>query len=115
MAGRRLLHALACAPVAIDTLRVNWARAYRELEAATPPRRQRQLFAAMNAVTDDLRRRVGQTFTFAELLHAYESVERWGREAVAEQATYDGWARDLALVEDAAFHAYARGAVDYEP
>jgi hypothetical protein len=34
---------------------------------------------------------------------------------VAERAPYDGWARDLALVEDAAFHVYARGALDFEP
>ena len=103
------------APVAIDTARVDWARAYREVESATPPRRQRNLLEALDAVTDELRRRVGQTYTLAQLLHAYADVERWGREAVAERVAYDGWARDLTLVEDAAFHLYARGAVDYAP
>jgi hypothetical protein len=101
--------------VAIDTHRVDWQRAYREIEAATPPRRQRNLLVALDAVTDELRRRVGQTFTLAQLVRAYSDVERWGREAVGERAPYDGWTRDLALVEDAAFHLYARGAVDYEP
>jgi hypothetical protein len=100
--------------VAIDIARVDWERAHREVEAA-PPRRQRQLLGAVNAVTEELRRRVGQTFTTAQLLDAYREVDRWGREAVAERAEYDGWARDLALVEDAAFHVYLRGAVDYEP
>ena len=37
------------------------------------------------------------------------------REAVAERASYPGWPRDLALVQDAAFYLYARGALDFEP
>ena len=32
-----------------------------------------------------------------------------------EHAPYDGWALDLSLVEDAAFHLYVRGALDYDP
>jgi hypothetical protein len=101
--------------VAIDIARVEWERAYRELSSATPPKRQHNLLAALEAVTDQLRRRVGQTYTLAQLMRAYADVERWGREAVSETAEYDGWVRDLSLVEDAAFHLYARGALDYEP
>jgi hypothetical protein len=62
-----------------------------------------------------LRARIGQTFTLDELVAVYGQVERWGREAVAERAPYDGWPRDLALVQDAAFHLYSRGALDFEP
>ena len=36
-------------------------------------------------------------------------------DAVAERAPYAGWPRDLAVVEDAAFHLYARGALDFQP
>jgi hypothetical protein len=34
---------------------------------------------------------------------------------VAERAPTPGWPRTVALAEDAAFHAYARGALDYKP
>jgi len=100
--------------VPVETDRVDWERAYRTLQSADP-RRQRNLYDAVEAVTQALRHRVGQTFTLAELAAAYGSVERWGREAVDERAPYDGWALDLTLVEDAAFHLYSRGAIDYGP
>ena len=64
-------------------------------------------------VGDELRKRVGQTFTLAELAAAYGDAERWAREAVEERAPSPGWPRDLALVLAAAFHAYQRGATDY--
>jgi len=102
--------------VSIDVVRAEWARAYEELEAQRDDRRRYlRLLAAVDAVTDALRARVGQTFTTAELLDAYEDVDRWGREAVSERSPYDGWPRDLVLVADAAFHSYARAAVDFEP
>ena len=100
----------------MQTARVEWERAYAQLEAQkNDPRRYRRLLDAIEAVTAELRTRVGQTFTLEELLEAYATVERWGRDAVAERAPYDGWPRDLTLVEDAAFHVYARGALDFEP
>jgi hypothetical protein len=100
----------------VQTTRVDWERAYAQLEAQkNDARRYGRLLDAVEAVTAELRGRVGQTFSLEELLGAYASVERWGRDAVAERAPYDGWPRDLALVEDAAFHLYARGALDFEP
>jgi hypothetical protein len=102
--------------VSVQTARVDWERAYAQLEAQkNDARRYGRLLDAVEAVTAALRARVGQTFSLEELLGAYATVERWGRDAVAERAPYDGWPRDLALVEDAAFHLYARGALDFEP
>jgi hypothetical protein len=99
-----------------EIARADWDRAFERLEAErTDQRRYRRLLAAVEAVTDELRARVGQTFTTAQLVEAYVGVERWGRDAVAERAPYDGWSRDLALVEDAAFSLYARSATDYSP
>jgi hypothetical protein len=100
----------------VQSARVDWERGYAKLEAQkNDPRRYGRLLDALEAVTAELRTRVGQTFTLEELLGTYATVEHWGRDAVAERAPYDGWARDLALVEDAAFHVYARGALDFEP
>ncbi len=95
---------------------MDWARAYKQVEAQKDDAlRYRRLLAAVDAVTAELRARIGQTFTLQQLVDCYASVENWGREAVAERAPYEGWPRDLALVEDAAFHVYSRGALDFEP
>jgi len=37
------------------------------------------------------------------------------RHVVAERAATPGWLGSLSLVEGAAFHLYARGAMDYAP
>jgi hypothetical protein len=102
--------------VSVEAARSGWERAFAELEAQMgDPRRYARLHNAVDAVTAELRARVGQTFTLAELVRAYADVERWGRDAVAERAPYEGWPRDLALVQDAAFYVYARGAQDFTP
>ena len=93
-----------------------WDEAYRRLESERDdPHRYRRLVAQVELVVDELRRRIGQTYTLAELAGAYTDADRWAREAVEERAPSPGWPRDLALVLAAAFHAYQRGAVDYEP
>jgi hypothetical protein len=102
--------------MSVQTARSDWERAFAELEAQKGDRRRyERLLAAVEAVTAELRARIGQTFTLDQLVGVYADVERWGRDAVAERAPYDGWSRDLSLVEDAAFHVYARGALDFEP
>ena len=112
-----MLHAsLVSAAVSVETARAEWERAFRQLEAHKNDRRRYlRLLGAVDAVTQELRTRVGQTFTLQQLVDCYATVERWGRDAVAERAPYEGWPRDLTLVEDAAFHVYARGALDYAP
>jgi hypothetical protein len=37
------------------------------------------------------------------------------RHAVEDRMESSGWIRQLSLVQDAAFHNYARGATDYRP
>jgi hypothetical protein len=65
-------------------------------------------------VTAELRKRLGTTFTLAELVEVYAGVEDWARATLAERGA-PGWPRDLTLVADEAFHLYARGATDYRP
>jgi hypothetical protein len=102
--------------IALDTARREWEDASRRIESARSDRRRyERLLAQVDVVLDELRRRVGQTFTLGELVRAYEDADRWSREAVSERAATTGWARDLATVQAAAFHAYQRGAADYEP
>lgn len=73
------------------------------------------LLVALETVTDELRRRVGQTFTLAELAGEYARADDWVRSAVSERAVFPGWPRYLTTVQDTAFHHYSRGATDYRP
>jgi hypothetical protein len=98
--------------VAIENARLQWEDGYRRLNehASDRPLYQR-LLAQVGVLTDELNRRVGQTFTLADLAAAYEDADRWLLEVLPPGAG----AVQLGLVEDAAFHLYARGAVDYTP
>jgi hypothetical protein len=95
-------------------IRQEWEEGGRRLEAERSDRsRYGRLVQQVEIVTDELRRRIGQTYSLEELAAAYRDAERWAREAVEERAPSPGWPRDLALVLAAAFHAYQRGATDY--
>jgi hypothetical protein len=100
----------------VTVAKQEWDEGSRRFEAAREdPRRYRQLLELLELVLDELRRRIGQTYTLAELVAAYGESERWAREVLEERATVPGWPRDLTLVLAAAFDAYQRGAIDYEP
>ena len=99
----------------VESAKLEWEGAYRSLvEAAQDPAREDDLRLQLEAVTGELRRRLGGTFTLRELASEYIRADVWAREALAE-AEVPGWPRTLSLVEGAAFHLYARGAVDYAP
>lgn len=103
-------------PIALDQTRREWELGHRRLQQElreTP--RDEALLAELETVVAELRRRVGGIFTLAELAAAYESAESWSREVIAETGPLSGWPRRLAMITDAAFHVYSRGAVDYEP
>jgi hypothetical protein len=100
----------------VEVARQEWEEGSRRLEAVHEDRRRyRQLLELQELVLDELRKRHGQTYTLAELVAAYGESERWGREVLEERAAAPGWPRDLSLVLAAAFDAYQRGAIDYEP
>jgi hypothetical protein len=103
-------------PIALDQTRREWESGYATLQRQlreTP--RGEALLAELAAVTAALRRRIGQSFTLAELADAYASADDWAREAVSQIEPASGWPRRLATVTEGAFHLYSRGAVDYEP
>src|SRR5438105_4561962 len=92
-----------------------WDEGHRRLEAERDDRRRyERRLEQVKVVNDELRRRVGQTYALAELAAAYADAERWARPVVEDRAPSPGWPRDLALVLAAAFHAYQRGASDYQ-
>jgi alcohol dehydrogenase class IV len=100
----------------LEAVRREWEDGYRRFEAASrDPGAADRLNAQLEVVTSELRKRIGQTFTLEQLAAAYERADEWARDAVSEHAATPGWPRTLAAVEDAAFHLYQRGAVDYVP
>jgi hypothetical protein len=107
-----------CGARVIDSARYQWDEGRRRLEAeAREPARYHELIALVEVVTDELRRRIGETFTIAELAEAYDGAEDWVREAIVRETPPRGRAgvRDAALVQDAAFARYSVGATDYRP
>jgi hypothetical protein len=100
----------------VEVAKQEWEEGSRRLEAAREDaRRYRRLVELHELVLDELRKRVGQTYTLRELVTAYGDSERWAREVLEERAPSAGWAPDLTTVLAAAFDAYQRGAIDYEP
>jgi hypothetical protein len=101
--------------VATELVQQEWEEGERRLEAERDDRRRYEtLLRQIEIVTEELRKQVGQTYTLAQLAAAYRDSERWARHAVEDRAPSPGWPRDLALVLAAAFHAYRRGATDYQ-
>ena len=101
---------------AVEIARREWREGEQQLES------RGALGAALSRagragrlLVDELRRRVGQTFTLAELADAYADAERWSGEALEDAGAPPWWPRTLTLVQAAAFGRYARGAVDYQP
>jgi hypothetical protein len=102
--------------VALEHARQQWEEGHRRLQSRAQDRRAyERLYAQVDSVIEELRRRIGQHFTLQELAAVYVGAERWSRDAAANGAPETARPEDLATVEDAAFHLYARGAVDYVP
>ena len=119
MAGARLLlvlRSLSSADVDVELARQQWRDGRRRVEAARDdaPRYER-LHAQVDVVVRALRRRVGATFTLAELAAAYDGAEDWARALLEDVRAEDAPPPEAALAVDAAFDLYARGAADYAP
>ena len=99
---------------ATESAKQEWEQAYRALVGVTEPALETRLGGQIEAILGELRRRVGGTFTLAELADEYGRASVWARHVLSEKGASE-WPRTLSFVEGAAFHLYARGAVDYEP
>jgi hypothetical protein len=101
----------------VEVARQHWAEGYRRLVRTTEPepRLHARLLEQVEVVTEELRRRIGKSFTLAELAAAYARADRWAYDAVGERAHGADWMSSATTATDAAFHLYARGARDYRP
>jgi hypothetical protein len=100
----------------VEIARQQWQAASRRIEGTRrDPQLYRRLMAQVDSLGAELRRRVGQTFTLAQLVRAYQGAEAWTFGAIEAHDTDPGWERETALVTDVAFHYYSRSASDYTP
>jgi hypothetical protein len=102
----------------VAAARHQWEEGKRRLaDEGDDTARSRHLIVLVDAVADELRRHVGQTFTLAELAEAYDAADDWVRDVILRSLPRRSRAgiRDTALVQDAAFARYAQGASDYRP
>lgn len=94
----------------VELARQHWSDGNRRLETMRANRHRE-----VELVLAQLRKRVGQNFTLAELASAYDGADDWVRELLDESVPEGPVPTEPGTVADAAFHAYARGAVDYRP
>jgi hypothetical protein len=88
-----------------------WEEGARELAAIDEPRQRRLADRVVEAIRVELRRRIGPTFTAAQLADLYGEGTDWAQQIAIDVApAAAGEAQSLA---DAAFWAYLRGAGDY--
>ena len=89
-----------------------WEEGYRRLEELhDDPRAYRRASRVVDAIRDELRRRVGPTFAAAQLAEHYAAGTDWAADvaASAEPAPLG----DTGTLADAAFFLYLRGARDF--
>ncbi len=85
-----------------------WEEGERRLRDA-PPLERADLEHAAAVVLDEIRRRLGSTFSIEELSDFYAEGVDWASD-LAQRASAGS---DSAWVVDAAFNRYARGAADW--
>lgn len=95
---------------AVMTAMLDWDAGEKRLNEPSPARDAR--LRVMAAVENELRRRVGNTYSLLQLQQAYEGSSRWFLELAERTApgTPDAWDPSIAL--DAAFARWARNARD---
>jgi hypothetical protein len=88
-----------------------WEEGRRVLQAIEDPRRRRLADRVVGAISEELRRRIGPTFTAAELADLYGKGTDWCQQVAIDVApAMEGEAQALG---DAAFWLYLRGAADF--
>ncbi len=98
----------------IDNALYQWEEGHRRLrELTADPRAGRRLWRAVDAVRDELRRRIGPTFTASELADLYGQGTDWALEAMRWAMPEEAADLDPQAVVDGAFFLYLRGATDY--
>jgi hypothetical protein len=101
-------------PYPLDNALFQWEEGARRLrELSTDPPAARTASRAVEAIRDELRRRIGPTFTAQELADLYGRGTDWCLEAARRAAPMSAVDLDTQAIVDGAFWQYLRGAKDY--
>ena len=95
-----------------ETAVQQWRAGERRLQAASGAER-RVLDRVVDAIVDELRRRLGGKFTADELADLYDRGTAWCLDTAVSVAPDDPYAWEADTVADAAFARYLREATDY--
>jgi len=88
-----------------------WEEGRRALQAIDDPRQRRLADRVIDALREELRRRIGPTFTAPELADLYGQGTDWAQQVAIDAAP--SIESDSQLLADAAFWLYLRGATDF--
>jgi hypothetical protein len=95
----------------IENALFQWEEGRRALQAIDDQRRRRLADRVVDAIKEELRRRIGPTFNAAELADLYGEGTDWCQQVALDVApTLDD---DAQALGDAAFWLYLRGATDF--
>jgi hypothetical protein len=98
----------------LDNALFQWEEGSRRLaELSLDPRVARTARHTVDAIRDELRRRIGPTFTAQELADLYGRGTDWALEAARRAAPMSAVDLDPQAIVDGAFNEYLRGARDY--
>jgi hypothetical protein len=95
----------------IENALFQWEEGRRSLQAIDDPRQRRLSDRVVDAIREELRRRIGPTFTAAELADLYGEGTDWAQQVALDVAP--SIESDSQALADAAFWLYLRGATDF--
>jgi hypothetical protein len=98
----------------VENAVLQWEEGYRRLEELrSRPTVYRALGRGVVAVQDELRKRLGSSFSVSELASLYRAGTDWTLDLAmsARPEDLDGW--DPTVAADAAFYLYMREAADF--
>jgi hypothetical protein len=88
-----------------------WEEGWRALQMVADPRERRLADRVVEAIREELRRRIGPTFRAAELADLYGRGTDWCQQVASDVAP--AIASDAQMFGNAAFWLYLRGATDF--
>ncbi|HET9185514.1 MAG TPA: hypothetical protein VFN82_05155 [Solirubrobacterales bacterium] len=95
----------------LDNALFQWESGKRRLDEIEGPRERRLADRVVEAIRDELRRRIGPTFSAAELAALYGEGTDWCQQVAIDVAP--AIEHESQALADAAFWLYLRGATDF--
>lgn len=95
----------------LDNALFQWESGKRRLDEISEPRERRLADRVVEAIRDELRRRIGPTFSAAELAALYGEGTDWCQQVAIDVAP--AIEHESQVLADAAFWLYLRGATDF--